>query len=99
MNEKPVTVVATFQAKAGQEEPLKAALIGLVAPTRQEVGCINYDLHALPDNPTRFLFHENWTSRAHLEAHLQSAHLQALLPRVDELCVAPPEITIWERIE
>ena len=98
MSEKAVTVVATFQAKAGKEKQLKVALSELVAPTRQEAGCINYDLHHLPEDPTRFLFHENWTSRAHLDAHLQSAHLQALLPRVDELCVAPPEITIWERI-
>jgi quinol monooxygenase YgiN len=29
---------------------------------------------------------------------LQSAHIKALLPRVGELCVAPPEIRIWEQI-
>jgi quinol monooxygenase YgiN len=59
---------------------------------------LNYDLHQLPADPTKFLFHENWTSRARLEAHLQSAHIQALLPRVGELCSAAPQIEIWERI-
>jgi len=44
------------------------------------------------------LFHENWTSKAHLDAHLANTHIQALLPRVDELCVAFPEIKIWEQI-
>ncbi|MEI7533929.1 MAG: putative quinol monooxygenase, partial [Verrucomicrobiae bacterium] len=67
-------------------------------PTRKEAGCINYDLHALPEVPGKFLFHENWTSQAHLDAHLKSAHIAALLPRVDELCVAFPEIKIWEQI-
>ena len=95
---KAITVVATFQARPGKEAALKKALIGLVAPTRQEAGCLNYDLHALPEDPAKFLFHENWTSQAHLDAHLQSAHIQALLPRVDELAVAMPEITIWEQI-
>ena len=95
---KTVTVVATFQAKPGKEVELKTALIGLVAPTRKEAGCINYDLHASPEDPAKFLFHENWTSKAHLDAHLQNAHVQALLPRMGELAVGMPEIKIWEKI-
>ena len=98
MSDEIVTVVATFQARPGKEAELRAALIGLVAPTRTETGCINYDLHQSPENPGKFLFHENWTSKALLDAHLQSAHIKALLPRVDELCVAFPEIALWEQI-
>jgi len=98
MSAKIVTVVATFHAKPGKETELKAALTALVAPTRQEAGCLNYDLHILPEDPAKFLFHENWTSQAQLDAHLQSAHIKALLPRVDALCVAFPEITIWEKL-
>lgn len=95
---KTVTVVATFEARSGKENELRNALVGLVAPTRQEAGCLNYDLHVLPGDPAKFLFHENWTTKAALDTHLQTPHIQALLPRVGELCVAPPEIVIWERI-
>ena len=95
---KTITVIATFQARPGKEAELKRALIGLVTPTRKEAGCLNYDLHVLTDDPAKFLFHENWTSQAHLDAHLQSEHIRALLPRVDELCVGRPEIKIWEKI-
>ena len=98
MSAKIITVVATFQARPGKETELKNALIGLVAPTRNEAGCLNYDLHASPEDPAKFLFHENWTSKAHLDAHLANTHIQALLPRVSELCIALPEIKIWERI-
>jgi quinol monooxygenase YgiN len=98
MSAKNITVVATFQARPGKEAELKKALIGLVASTHQEAGCLNYDLHASPEDPAKFLFHENWTSQAHLDAHLKSAHIAALLPRVKELCVAFPEIKIWEQI-
>lgn len=98
MSAKNTTVVATFQAKPGKEVELKIALIGLVAPTRREAGCLNYDLHIFPEDAGKFLFHENWMSQAHLDAHLQSPHIKALLPRIDDLCVAFPEIKIWERI-
>jgi len=98
MSGKKVTVVATFQARPGKESELKNALIGLVAPTRKETGCLNYDLHVLSEDPAKFLFHENWTSQTHLDAHLQSDHIIALLPRVAELCVGFPEIKTWEQI-
>jgi quinol monooxygenase YgiN len=55
-------------------------------------------MHQSPEDSAKFLFHENWSSKAALDAHLQSPHVKALLPRVDELCVAFPEIKIWERI-
>lgn len=95
---KTITVVATFVARPGKETELRNALVGLVSPTRQENGCLNYDLHVAADNPARFLFHENWTTKAALDVHLQSPHIQALLPRLDDLCAAPPEIVIWDRI-
>jgi quinol monooxygenase YgiN len=95
---KTITVVATFQARPGQEAELKKALLTLIAPTRQEAGCINYDLHQSPNEPGKFLFHENWTTKAALDAHLQNTHIQVLLPRMDALCVGMPEIKIWEKI-
>ncbi|HEX7654102.1 MAG TPA: putative quinol monooxygenase [Verrucomicrobiae bacterium] len=95
---KPITVVATFQALPGKEEELKQALLTLVAPTRKENGCINYDLHVASDNPGKFLFHENWTSKAALDVHLQTPHIQVLLPRLNGLAVGMPEITIWDKI-
>jgi len=98
MSAKAITVIATFQARPGKEVELKKALISLVTPTHQEAGCINYDLHTSPENPAKFLFHENWVSKAHLDAHLKNTHIQVLLPRLDELCIGLPEIVIWEKI-
>ena len=95
---KTITVVATFQARPGKESELRAALVGLLEPTRKEIGCVNYDLHQSPEEPARFLFYENWTNKAALDAHLQSEHIKALLPRVDDLCAAFPEIKVWEKI-
>jgi len=98
MSAKPLTVVATFQARPGKEAELRAALIGLLAPTRKEAGCLNYDLHQSPKDPAKFLFHENWANQTALDAHMQSPQIKALLPRVDELCPKFPQITVWERM-
>jgi len=97
MNGK-VTVIANIRAKPGMEHEVKKALLGLRGPTRAEKGCINYDLHQSPDDPTLFLFHENWTTKAALDAHLQSPQIKTLVQRMDALCAAFPEIKIWERI-
>jgi len=93
-----ITVIATFQARPGKESDLRTVLISLLTLTRKETGCVSYDLHQSPEEPAKFLFYENWTSKAALDAHLQSAHVKALLPRLDDLCTAFPEIKVWEKI-
>jgi quinol monooxygenase YgiN len=98
MSTEILTLVVTFHAKPGKETELRAALTGVLAPTRNEAGCLNYDLHASPDDPAKFLIYENWASKAHHKAHHNSPHIQALLPRLDELCAPPPQVTQWKRI-
>jgi len=69
-----------------------------VGPSRKDAGCLNYDLHQAAGNPALFLFHENWTSKTHLDAHLQKPDLQAVLGRVGQMVAEPPQITLWEKI-
>jgi quinol monooxygenase YgiN len=98
MNAKSLTVVAQIKAKPGQESTVRQELLSLVAPSRNDAGCLKYDLHQALDNPALFLFHENWVSKAHLDAHLQKQDLQAVLARVGQLVAEPPQITLWEKI-
>lgn len=98
MSVKTVTVVARIKAKPGQESLVRQELLSLLAPRRKDAGCVNYDLHQGLDDPTLFLFHENWASKAHLDAHLQKPGLQAALARVGQLAAEPPQVTLWENI-
>jgi len=50
----PLTLVANIEAKAEQVEFVKSELLKLVAPTRLEAGCIQYDLHQDNSNPALF---------------------------------------------
>jgi quinol monooxygenase YgiN len=98
MKAKSLTVVAQIKAKPGKEDQVRQELLSLVAPSRKDAGCLNYDLHQALDNPALFLFHENWTSKVHLERHLQKPDLQAVLTRLGQLAAEPPQITLWEKI-
>lgn len=97
MNE-PLTIIARFRAKPGRESRAREALCALLAPTRSEAGCINYDLHQSLEDPALFVFYENWASAAHLEKHSQSPHLQALRDVQAEIFAAPPELTRWAAV-
>lgn len=98
MPEPLLTVAAELIAAPGQEEALRATLLALIAPTRAEDGCVQYDLHESTDTPGHFLFFENWTSRAHLDRHLASPHLEAFKARFDQLLASPPRILTYTRI-
>ena len=95
---EPLTIVATLRAKQGQEARAREVLRGMLAPTHAEAGCINYDLHESLDDSGLFVFYENWASAAHLDAHLNTPHFQALAKIVAEIFVGPPEITKWKKV-
>lgn len=80
-----LTVVARVLSKEAALEEVKAELVKLVAPTRQEKGCITYTLHQDQQNPCLFIFYENWENAACLESHLQSSHFKAYIAAVEGL--------------
>jgi len=93
-----LTVIATCVAKPGCEADVEAGLRGLLEPTRAEDGCINYDLHVLQDRPGTFVFYENWRDKAALDAHANSAHMQAWGARKDALIAQPVEILLADML-
>ena len=90
-----LTVIAHIRAKPGQESRVRQVLQGLVSATRAEAGCINYDLHQSQTDPALFVFYENWTSEAHLDAHSKSPHIQSFRKVAGEILAGPVEITKW----
>jgi quinol monooxygenase YgiN len=98
MNAKPLTVIAQFKAKPGKESQVRQLLLSLLAPSRKDAGCLNYDLHQALDNPVLFLFHETWASKVHLDAHLEKPDLQTVLAKVKQLVAEPPQVRLWEKI-
>lgn len=80
-----VTVVAKVTAKTDVIEIVKTELLKMVAPTRQEEGCIEYRLHQDNENPAVFVFYENWMDISCLEQHMNSQHFLKYFAAVSDL--------------
>ena len=92
-----VTLVVIVRAKEGQEPLLEAELRALVAPTRREEGCLQYDLHRSTELPGQFFLHEVWETREHHTAHTRTPHFLRWNARKDSL-LAAREATFWQHI-
>jgi quinol monooxygenase YgiN len=95
----PVTVIARIVAKPGQEGRVRSELRDLLAPTRVEEGCINYDMHESASDPAAFLFHESWRSQGDLDRHFQTPHLQRWLRISEELLAEPLDVSVWRKVD
>jgi quinol monooxygenase YgiN len=60
-------------------EQLGRRLLALVAPSRHEAGCINYDLHRSDTDPDICCVYENWRSAHDLAMHFARPHMQAFI--------------------
>lgn len=70
-------VIATIPAKAEAADGIRAALSTLVEHTRQEEGCLAYDLYESAAAPNTFVTIERWKDQAALDQHMTSPHLAA----------------------
>ena len=73
----PLTLIATLTSL---DEPSPALLEGLhrlIAASRAEPGCLQYDLHQQPDHSRVLVMIEQWRDAAALTVHQASAHYQA----------------------
>ena len=84
-NRDLLTVIAHMRAKPGKEAELRRELEALVAPTSQEEGFVNYDLHESVEHPGLFYLYENWESAEDLDKHLSAPHLTRFAELLDDL--------------
>lgn len=99
MNKEQVTVIAYIEINPGTEEAFRVELDKVIAATRAESACINYDFHQSTNQPTHFVAYENWSSMAGLDQHAKSAHIQTFRQNCAEIFAKPVEITIWKKLD
>lgn len=91
-----LTVMAPAKAKSGREAELEQAMRAVVAPTHQEAGCLRYTIHRPVIDPSEVVTIGYWTSKEPVDHHCATPHVQALLKKVPDLLIQPPDITIYE---
>ena len=98
MTDKKITVLAVLRARADRIEQVKKVLESLIGPTRQEAGCISYDLHQGYEDKEHFMFYENWSSHDAWDKHMETDHLKNFHTQAPELLAEAPVVTVWEMV-
>jgi quinol monooxygenase YgiN len=95
---KPIVVIARVKAKQGKKDELKQALMSLIEPSRNDDGCINYDLHDSEDEEGQFMFHETWRDKEALAKHLSTPHLRDFISKADDLLEGEMNVSLWNKV-
>lgn len=90
-----LTILVLLRAKPGQEARVQKELEALLAPTRAEEGCINFDLHVSKEEPGLFMVHENWEGEEYLNRHFETPHIKRWLVEAESLLAEPMQLTRW----
>ncbi len=92
MSQHTIRAVAQVVACTDKIPEVHAILQGIVAPTRQEPGCLNYQLLQHRSNPAVFLFIEEWSDEQAIDAHFGTPHIREALVKVTPLLAQAPDI-------
>jgi quinol monooxygenase YgiN len=97
-SQQPLSFIAVLKARPEAREALCDALRALVLPTRQEPGCLDYQLFELTDEPGTFYMRESFMDELALEAHRETAHFQAFAARLEPWLAEPLRVIRLQHI-
>lgn len=84
--------LAVLEAKTGQHDHLRDALLALVPATRQEPGCLDYTLFELCEAPGTFCMCESFRDQEALEKHFSMPYFKDFEKRFEELLARPLQL-------
>ena len=93
MTMSKVRVIARAVARPDKESEVRDLLRGMLAPTRNEVGCDVYELFE-SHTPGTFYFYELWESKAALDRHAATPHHLDLQEQLTGLLAGPFEVSL-----
>ena len=92
MSEQTLRVITHLVAVPGTAEESKSLLLELVEQTRQETGCLRYELLQNNFNEAEFALVSEWESKAAFQAHLYSKTVEELFREDGDLLAKTPDI-------
>jgi quinol monooxygenase YgiN len=94
MSNEKIVLVARLKVREDAIEDAKRLALGIVADSRSEEGCVNYDVHQAIDDPTVFVWHETWADKAALDNHFELPYFKEFFAEASKLAAEEPQITI-----
>lgn len=87
-------ITAQFFIKPECVDAFKAETVDLIKKTREEDGCISYNLYQSIENSTDFIFYENFKNQESINAHASSEHFKKFEKAFATLVSKDPIIAI-----
>ena len=98
MNDEKIVLIARLKIKSGSVEAAKQAALAIIADSRAEDGCLNYDFHQAIDDETVFVWHETWENKAAIDAHGASAHFKDFSTKIKDSVDESLQITLTRMV-
>src|SRR5690349_11792021 len=98
MSDEKIVLFARLKVKPEAVEEAKQLALNIVADSRTEAGCHNYDVHQSIDDPTVFFWHETWRDRAAFDEHLEMPYFKQFFARGGEIAAEEPQIVLTRMI-
>lgn len=95
----PIVIVAAFVPQSGKEHELRRALQAVLQPTREEPGCLRFDLLVSETPTTTFRFFEIFATQDAIDAHRQTEHYRVYRAAAMPLLQAPPEVVVMSPVD
>jgi quinol monooxygenase YgiN len=91
-----ILISGTFRLPAESIAKARAAMGAVIEATRGEAGCIEYAYAQDVLDPGLIHINERWESRAHLDAHMKTAHFAMWRQEGAALGVADRNLALYE---
>jgi quinol monooxygenase YgiN len=78
-------IFARFHARPGQETEVDTALRKVIAPTRQEQGCLSIHAFRSIRDAQLFYIHSRWVDEAAFDNHVGQPHTKQFVEEVQPL--------------
>jgi quinol monooxygenase YgiN len=94
-----LVTVTTMHARAGGGDALRGALTAVTGPSRDEPGCLSYEVGRSVEDPETFVIAAVWASPAALEAHTGLDHAAAFRAATAEVLAEPFATVVLTRLD
>ena len=91
-------IFARFHARSGQERKVSQTLRDVLAPSRDEPGCLSIQAFRSVRDPRLFYIHSRWKDEAAFDRHATLPHTLRFVERMEPLLDHPLEVTRAEPI-
>ena len=91
-------IFARFHARPGNEGAVAEVLLAVLAPSREEPGCLSIHAFQSTRAPGLFYIHSRWKDEAAFERHASLPHTLRFVERVEPLIDHPLDVTRARRI-